>query len=175
MNGFDIHFTRLTTTAIIPTYATELAAGMDLCADLGRMEAVAIWPGKTKLVKTGIAIALPYFMEAQIRSRSGLALKKGIIVLNAPGTIDPDYRGDIGVILFNTSDAPFTVSQGDRIAQLVIAPFARATLTEVPDLPETVRGDGGFGHTGISVNAQGLSMEAVRQIRDEMRPGGVLA
>lgn len=156
INAVEIFFTKLSPTAQEPKYATTGAAGMDLHADIGGGSNHALlFPGKAMLVKTGIAIALPHYLEAQIRSRSGLALKKGIIVLNAPGTIDPDYRGDIGVILFNTSGfstAPFEIKQGDRIAQLVIAPFARATLVKFrgKTLPTSDRDDAGFGSTGVA-------------------------
>ena len=140
-----IEFKRLSTTAVLPTYATDGAAGMDLVAD----ENWTIQPNCRQLVKINIAIALPAFYEAQVRPRSGLALKHGITVLNSPGTIDPDYRGGIGVILLNTSTQSFTVTRGDRIAQLVIAPIFRASFTEVDSLDETVRGEGGFGSTGL--------------------------
>ena len=139
-----IEFKRLSTTAVLPTYATDGAAGMDLVAD----ENWTIQPNCRKLVLTNIAIALPKHFEAQVRPRSGLVLKHGITVLNSPGTIDPDYRGGIGVIMLNTSSQTFRVARGDRIAQLVIAPFFRASFTEVDSLDETDRGAGGFGSTG---------------------------
>jgi dUTP pyrophosphatase len=129
------------------------SAGMDLCADFtdGSNHAV-LYPGQTMLIKTGIAVAICAGFEAQVRSRSGLALKHDIIVLNAPGTIDSDYRGEVGVILHRLSRrgyaAPFQINQGDRIAQMVIAPYIRAEFTEVQSLDETSRGAGGFGHTG---------------------------
>ncbi len=163
MNTHQVFFKRLTTSAQEPKYSTALAAGMDLHADFtGGANHALVFPGKAMLIKTGIAIILPNYLEAQIRSRSGLALKAGIIVLNAPGTIDPDYRGDVGVILFNTGaagSAPFEVKQGDRIAQLVIAPFVRAVMHEVEELPETERGEGGFGSTGLRLktNSMGLN------------------
>jgi dUTP diphosphatase len=122
------------------------AAGMDLAASLDAE--VTIAPQKRALVGTGLAIALPRGFEAQVRPRSGLAAKHGVTVLNAPGTIDEDYRGEIKVILINHGDEPFVVRSGERIAQLVIAPVARVTLDEQSSLDGSARGDGGFGHTG---------------------------
>jgi dUTP pyrophosphatase len=130
----------------LPAYATEHSAGMDLLAAVA--EPVVLAPGERKLVPTGIAIALPEGFEAQVRPRSGLALKNGITLLNSPGTIDADYRGEVGVILANLSSQPFTVERGMRIAQMVIARYARAAWNEVADLDETARGAGGFGSTG---------------------------
>ena len=130
----------------LPCYMTAHAAGMDLCADL--VDDLVLNPGDRKLVPTGLAIALPDGFEAQVRPRSGLALKHGIALVNSPGTIDPDYRGEIGVILINHGREPFLVRRGERIAQMVFAPFARAELVEVVELDETARGEGGFGHTG---------------------------
>lgn len=131
----------------LPTYATEDSAGLDLRAYLE--EAVVLKPLERRLIPTGLYIALPKGYEAQVRPRSGLAYKHGLTVLNAPGTIDADYRGDIGVILINLSDQPFTVEPGERIAQLVVAPYTRAEFNLVDDLDATVRGEGGFGHTGV--------------------------
>ena len=122
------------------------AAGMDLAASLDTE--VTIAPGQRALVGTGLAIALPRGFEAQVRPRSGLAAKHGVTVLNAPGTIDEDYRGEIKVILINHGDEPFVVKSGERIAQLIIAPVARVTLVEQESLDESARGAGGFGHTG---------------------------
>jgi dUTP pyrophosphatase len=119
---------------------------MDLFAELN--DDIILEPGSRTLVSTGIAIALPDGYEAQIRPRSGLALKHGITMLNAPGTIDADYRGEIGVIVVNHGDEPFIIRTGERIAQMVIAPVVRALLEEVVELDETGRGAGGFGHTG---------------------------
>ena len=130
----------------LPSYMTSHAAGMDLYAELA--DDLVILPGARALVPTGIAIALPEGYEAQIRPRSGLALRHGIALVNSPGTIDPDYRGEIGVIVINHGADPFTIKRGERIAQMVFAPFARATLLEVAELEGTQRGDGGFGHTG---------------------------
>ena len=130
----------------LPAYATPGSAGMDLAAAVDTDLTLA--PGARALVPTGFAIALPTGYEAQVRPRSGLALKHGITVLNSPGTIDADYRGELGVILANLGDNPFTVSRGMRVAQLVIAPVARASSTEVRQLPKSARGAGGFGSTG---------------------------
>jgi len=130
----------------LPRYMTPHAAGLDLCADIA--EDVTLNPGERTLVPTGIAIALPDGYEAQVRPRSGLALRHGITLVNTPGTIDPDYRGEIGVIVINHGRDPFVVKKGERIAQLVIAPFVRAEFVEVDELDETARGEGGFGHTG---------------------------
>ena len=130
----------------LPSYATEGAAGMDLLAAV--MSPVVIPPGGRMLVPTGLRIALPHGYELQVRPRSGLALKNGIVLPNSPGTIDEDYRGEVGVIVLNAGDAPFTVERGMRIAQAVIAPVVRAAWREVEDLPETTRGSGGFGSTG---------------------------
>lgn len=128
----------------LPAYATEGAAGMDLLA----ARDIMLQPGGRALVPTGLAVALPDGYEMQVRPRSGLALKHGVTVLNAPGTVDADYRGEVGVILLNTSDAPFVIARGDRIAQAVFAPVTRAGFEEVVVLPETRRGAGGFGSTG---------------------------
>ena len=132
----------------LPQYATAQSAGMDLRAFLS--EPVTLQPMQRALVPTGIYIALPEGYEAQVRPRSGLALKRGITVLNAPGTIDADYRGEVGVVLINLSDEPFVVNDGERIAQMVIARHETADLIEVETLDETERGAGGYGHTGVS-------------------------
>ena len=129
------------------TYATTQSAGLDLRAN--NDEPITIEPGKFKLVKTGLFIALPVGYEAQIRPRSGLALKKGITVLNAPGTVDADYRGEVGAILLNCGDEPFVVEKGERIAQMVIARHEQAEFDFVEELDETERGSGGYGHTGV--------------------------
>ncbi|MCX8134960.1 MAG: dUTP diphosphatase [Roseococcus sp.] len=128
----------------LPGYATEGAAGMDLLA----ARAALIPPGGRALVPTGLCIALPEGYEMQVRPRSGLALRHGVTVLNAPGTVDADYRGEVGVILLNTGAEPFAVARGERIAQAVFAPVTRAAWEEVAALPETGRGAGGFGSTG---------------------------
>ncbi|WP_114860261.1 dUTP diphosphatase [Azospirillum brasilense] len=130
----------------LPAYATEHAAGMDLLAALA--EPVVLEPGRRALIPTGVAFALPDGYEAQVRPRSGLALKHGVTVLNSPGTIDADYRGEVGVILINHGDQPFTVERGQRIAQLVIARYERAAWAESAALPDSARGAGGFGSTG---------------------------
>lgn len=130
----------------LPTYATALSAGMDLRANLS--EPITLAPLQRALIPTGLYLALPVGYEAQVRPRSGLALKHGITVLNRPGTIDADYRGEVGVILINLSDTSFTIADGERIAQLVIAQHESIVWEEVSDLGETERGSGGFGHTG---------------------------
>lgn len=131
----------------LPQYATPYAAGMDLRANL--KEPVTLQPLERRLIPTGIRIELPEGYECQIRPRSGLALKSGITVLNTPGTIDADYRGEIGVILVNLSDKPFTVNHGERICQMVVARHASVEWQPSDNLAESNRGDGGFGHTGI--------------------------
>lgn len=130
----------------LPQYMSAHSSGLDLFADLE--QEVILSPGEWKLIPTGIAISLPPGYEGQIRPRSGLALRSGVTLLNSPGTIDADYRGEIGVILINLSQKPFSVKRGDRIAQLVVAPVCRATLECVNELDGTERGQGGFGHTG---------------------------
>lgn len=130
----------------LPQYATALSAGMDLRANIDTP--ILLKPMQCKLVPTGLYIALPEGFEAQIRPRSGLALKKGITLLNTPGTIDADYRGEIGVIVVNLSEEDFIIEDGERIAQMVIARYEKAEWEEVEVLGETERGDGGFGHTG---------------------------
>ncbi len=130
----------------LPGYATQLSAGMDLLAAVDAE--VVLAPGERRLIPSGIAIALPAGIEAQVRPRSGLALKHGITVLNAPGTIDADYRGEVGVILINLGQEPFTIRRGDRIAQLVIAAHAQARWRVVEALDDSARGAGGFGSTG---------------------------
>ena len=130
----------------LPEYATAQSAGMDLRANLD--QPVVLKPLERALIPTGLFIALPDGYEAQIRPRSGLALKKGISIVNAPGTIDADYRGEIGIILINLSNETFTVEDGERIAQMVIARYEQADLYQVEVLDETERGAGGFGHTG---------------------------
>lgn len=130
-----------------PTYETEGSAGMDLRANIN--EAIILKPLERTIIKTGLFIALPVGYEAQVRPRSGLAAKKGITVLNSPGTVDADYRGEIGVILVNLSNEDFVVNDGERIAQLVIAKHERVNWQEVEVLNETERGAGGFGSTGV--------------------------
>ena len=147
MDNIEILVKRLrSATTVFPAYMTPHAAGMDLFADLEND--MILHPGERALVPTGIAIGLPHGYEAQIRPRSGLALRHGIALVNSPGTIDPDYRGEIGIILINHGKEPFTIRNGERIAQMVCSPIARASLREVNNLDETTRGKGGFGHTG---------------------------
>lgn len=131
----------------LPQYATPQSAGMDLRANLD--EPITLQPLERRLIPTGLYIALPEGYEAQVRPRSGLALKKGITVLNSPGTIDADYRGEVGVLLINLSQEPFVVNAGERIAQMVIARHEQGEFIEVEVLDETERGAGGYGHTGV--------------------------
>lgn len=141
-------FRRLRQGARLPVWATEGSAGCDLSACPVDGD-IVIAPGSRALVPTGLALSLPKGWEAQVRPRSGLALKAGVTVLNAPGTIDADYRGEVGVILINLGDKPFTVHQGDRIAQMVFAPVEQPAFVLADSLDETARGGGGFGHTGV--------------------------
>jgi dUTP pyrophosphatase len=134
----------------LPHYQTQDAAGCDLCAAIEETAPLVLPPGGRALVPTGIAIALRSGFEAQVRPRSGLAVKFGVTVLNAPGTIDADYRGEIKVPIINHGGEAFTITRGMRIAQLVVAPVARAIFVEVDELSSTLRGSGGFGSTGIS-------------------------
>ena len=131
----------------LPAYATKQSAGLDLRADID--EDVILQPLQRQLIPTGLHIALPEGYEAQVRPRSGLALKHGVTVLTTPGTIDADYRGEIGVVLVNLSQDPFTVHPGERVAQLVVARYEQADLVSVDVLDETERGEGGYGHTGV--------------------------
>ena len=131
----------------LPAYATPDSAGMDLRANVDGP--VELLPLQRRLIPTGLRIALPAGYEAQIRPRSGLALKHGITLLNSPGTIDADYRGEVGVLLCNLSDTPFTVNPGERIAQMVVARYEQAVFVPVDTLDTTARGEGGYGHTGI--------------------------
>ena len=144
----EIAVTRLPHNADLPlpAYETAQSAGMDLAAAIDAP--VTLTPGGRAIVPTGIAIALPAGYEAQVRPRSGLAAKNGITVLNTPGTVDPDYRGEVKVILINLGDDTFEIERGMRIAQMVIAPVTQASFAEVGTLPETARGAGGFGSTG---------------------------
>ena len=139
----------------LPAYQTVGAVGMDLCAAVEAPLTLA--PGDRALVGTGWAIAVPEGFEGQVRPRSGLALKHGITVLNSPGTIDPDFRGELRVLLINHGREPFVVTRGDRIAQLVIAPTARAELVVMTELPATTRGGGGYGSTGIQAPSRSAS------------------
>lgn len=131
----------------LPSYQTPHAAGLDLLADV--TEPLTLEPMERRLVPTGLSIELPEGFEAQVRPRSGLALKQGLTCLNTPGTIDADYRGEVGVLLVNLSREPSVIRRGDRVAQLVVAPVSHATLVEVDALSDTSRGAGGFGSTGV--------------------------
>lgn len=131
----------------MPAYATPLSAGLDLRANID--EPLTLQPLQRALVPTGLSMALPAGYEAQVRPRSGLALKHGITVLNTPGTIDADYRGEVGIILINLSAEPFTIHDGDRIAQMVVARCEQAECVSVESLDDTERGSGGFGHSGV--------------------------
>ena len=136
------------TDLLLPTYQSAGAAGCDLVAAVAAEEPLVLMPGARAAIPTGVAFALPDGYEGQVRPRSGLAQRSGVTVLNAPGTIDADFRGEVLVLLVNLGDAPVTVRRGDRIAQLVIAPVTRARLTETDTLPATSRGAAGFGSTG---------------------------
>lgn len=138
-------FKRIHPDAVLPAYAHPSDAGMDVRS----VDDLVIAPGKRALVHTGLVMMLPPLYEAQVRPRSGLALKKGVTVLNTPGTIDSGYRGEVGVILANFGDEDFTVAKGDKIAQIVIAPVTQPVIEEVESVDETDRGDGGFGSTGV--------------------------
>ncbi len=154
MTAIEVPITRIAgadAAVPLPAYETAGAAGMDLRANFDaarRGEGVTLAPGARALIPTGLALAIPEGYEAQVRPRSGLALKHGLTLVNAPGTIDSDYRGEVGVILLNAGDAPFTVTHGMRLAQLVLAPVTRAAWAPVEALPDSARGAGGFGSTG---------------------------
>jgi dUTP pyrophosphatase len=150
VSGIDIRLVRLAhgKDLPLPSYQSEHAAGFDLIAAVPSANPVMIAPGTRALVPTGLAIALPEGYEAQVRPRSGLAVRHGLTILNSPGTIDADYRGEIQVVLANLGSESFSVSRGMRIAQLVIAPVVRARIAEVESLDKTSRGSGGFGSTG---------------------------
>lgn len=137
---------RLDATAVLPRYMTALAAGVDLHAAL--VVGISLAPGERTLVPTGLALAIPVGYEGQVRPRSGLALKKGLTLVNSPGTIDADYRGEVGIIIINHGQDVVTIAPGERIAQLIIAPVVRAEFVEVNELGATSRNAGGFGHTG---------------------------
>ena len=145
MNNFSLKVKRIHKEAIIPSYAHEGDAGLDLFS----VDEILIKSGERALIKTGIQIELPYQTEAQIRPRSGLALKNGITVLNTPGTIDEGYRGEIGIILINHGKEDFLVEKGMKIAQMVIKPVWKVEVSEVSELSDTLRGEGGFGSSGI--------------------------
>ncbi|MBX3364926.1 MAG: dUTP diphosphatase [Phycisphaeraceae bacterium] len=145
-----IRVKRLNPRAILPAYQSDGAAGLDLAACLPQGETVTLAPGDIRLLPLGFAVAIPQGYEGQVRPRSGLATRHGVTVPNAPGTVDCDYRGEMKVALINLGREPFTIEHGARIAQLVIAPVARAALTEVEALDQTLRGEGGFGSTGLA-------------------------
>jgi dUTP pyrophosphatase len=149
MEGMKIYIKRLRRDPPVPLpqYMTEGSSGMDLFAFLEKE--VILEPGERRLIPTGISVAIPEGFEGQIRPRSGLAIQKGIGIVNGPGTIDSDYRGEIGVLLINFGNEAFTIRNGDRIAQMVISQVFQPILEEVDDLPPTRRQEGGFGHTGI--------------------------
>lgn len=144
-----IGFRRIRPEAILPAYQSEGAAGMDLVACTDQLQPIVIPPGEIRIIPTGWAVSIPKGLEGQVRPRSGLATKFGLTVPNAPGTIDSDYRGEVAVALINLGRQPFTVEHGMRIAQLVIAPVARAIIREASKLTPTARGEGGFGSTGV--------------------------
>lgn len=151
-NGIKVPVVRLAHAAglELPAYQSEGAAGLDLLAAIDRQHPLTLAPGARALIPTGLVLELPLGYEAQVRPRSGLALKYGVTILNSPGTIDSDYRGEVGVILANLGQAPFEIRRGERIAQLVVSPVTRAQLVEVAEVSTTERGDGGFGSTGKS-------------------------
>ena len=146
MSAVTVKICRLHVDAVLPRYMTEHAAGLDLCAALDAP--IELPPGGRVLVPTGLALAIPVGFEGQVRPRSGLALHQGVTLVNSPGTIDADYRGEVGVIMINHGDEPFLIQTGDRIAQLLITPVIHAQLQEFDSLDVTGRGEGGFGHTG---------------------------
>ena len=143
----EILIKRLSKDVVLPKYETDGSSGLDLAANTDKQ--IKILPGKSEIISTGLAVAIPKNFEIQIRPRSGLAAKSQISVLNTPGTIDADYRGELKVILINLSDKVFVVEKGLRIAQMVLCPVVKATLKEVAELENTERGSGGFGSTGI--------------------------
>ncbi len=152
MKSVDLNIMRMPGADVsvpLPAYETVGAAGADICANLPGGASVTLSPGARTLVPTGLAMAIPQGFEVQIRPRSGLALKHGIALVNSPGTIDSDYRGEVGIIMLNTSDTAFEVTHGMRIAQMVVAPVVQAIFAEVSSLNDTARGAGGFGSTGI--------------------------
>lgn len=140
-----LRFRRIHPDAVLPAYAHESDAGMDVRS----VESLVVPPGGRALVHTGLVMLLPPFYEAQVRPRSGLALRHGVTVLNTPGTIDSGYRGEVGVVLANLGDSDFRVEKGDKIAQIVVAPVVRAEIAETDEVDETDRGVGGFGSTGV--------------------------
>lgn len=157
----------------LPAYQTDDAAGLDLLAALPDDNPIIVKPGSRAMVPTGLMFALPTGTEAQVRPRSGLAAKFGVTVLNSPGTIDADYRGEVSVILINHGTEPFTIQRGDRIAQMILAPVTRANLIEVKILNTTTRGTGGFGSTGIAgkkPSSSAASRKTVAQSQSKAKP-----
>lgn len=144
----EVKIKKLHPQAVIPAYMTAHAAGMDLCTVIE--ETVLLSPGERVLLPTGLALEIPPGYEGQVRPRSGLALKKGIALVNSPGTIDADYRGEVGIIVINHGSEAVEFHPGDRIAQLIIAPITQAVITEAEELNDSQRSSGGFGHTGVS-------------------------
>lgn len=142
----EILIKKLSKNITLPKYETEGSSGLDLAANID--EQIKILPGKSEIIPTGLAVAIPKNFEIQIRPRSGLAAKESIGVLNSPGTIDSDYRGEIKIILFNHGSKDFIINNGDRVAQMVLVPILKMELEEVDNLPDTLRGEGGFGSTG---------------------------
>jgi dUTP pyrophosphatase len=142
----EILIKRLSKNISLPKYETSGSSGMDLAANINRN--IEIKPGKSEIIPTGLALSIPKNFEIQIRPRSGLAAKNNVSVLNTPGTIDSDYRGEIKVIIFNHGDKNFVVNNGERIAQMILSPVVKMELQETNDLPQTIRGEGGFGSTG---------------------------
>lgn len=160
--GLLVRVRRLDPRAVLPRYESDLAAGMDLSACLPEGEVVELSPGDVRLIPCGFAMALPAGYEAQVRPRSGLAVRHAITLVNTPGTIDADYRGEVKVPLINLGREPFVVEHGLRMAQMVVAPVSRAVLREVETLGETTRGEGGFGSTGLAGGGAGAASETVR-------------
>lgn len=144
--SLNVQVRRLSPLAVVPSYMSDLAAGVDLHAAVN--DAISLAPGERTLVPTGLALAIPAGFEGQVRPRSGLALKKGVSLVNSPGTIDADYRGEVGIIVINHGQDVVTIAPGERIAQLIIAPVVRVEFCEVDELDATRRNAGGFGHTG---------------------------
>ncbi|MCC7254222.1 dUTP diphosphatase [Hyphomicrobium sp.] len=156
----------------LPAYQSDEAAGLDLLAAVGKKETVVVEPGARALVPTGLTLELPAGYEGQVRPRSGLALKHGVTVLNSPGTIDSDYRGEVKIILINLGDAPFPIRRGDRIAQLVVAPVTRAGLVRAKVIGATRRGSGGFGSTKVGKSAAaGARSETVKKRKKSSKSG----
>lgn len=153
----------------LPDYQTPDAAGFDLIAAVGQNTTVTILPGARVLIPTGFIFEIPKEMEAQVRPRSGLAAKHGVTVLNSPGTIDADFRGEVAVILINLGKEPFIVARGERIAQMIIAPVARVKLREVKELSKTKRGAGSFGSTGVSETSSQTKMVDGKLLQAERR------